>query len=122
VPSARIDKQGDGEGGDFDEEQFDYDDHDLDNTGADTLTSSDEAIRIKFLNCVAELLSHTKGWHHRMPWRYSDRRRSSKCSLHLTLKIPQIVILMDHCVFWDAALRSFRATALLSLPPTRSRV
>jgi hypothetical protein len=42
VPSARvdkhIDKQGDGEGGDFDEEQLDYDDHNLDSTGADILT------------------------------------------------------------------------------------
>ena len=56
VPSAHINQQDDGgEGDDFDEEQHDHDDHDLDSTAPDTLASSDEAIRIKFLNCVAEL-------------------------------------------------------------------
>jgi hypothetical protein len=56
------------------QEQHDHDDYDLDSTAPDTLTSSDEAIRIKFLNCVAELLSHTNGWHHATTTALRERR------------------------------------------------
>ena len=59
MQSVHIDLQdsGGGEGDDLDDEQHDYNDHDLDSTAPDTFASSDESIRIKFVNCVAEALA-----------------------------------------------------------------
>ena len=39
------------------------DEEDIDSTFGTPLTSSDESMRTKFLDCLAGLLSHTKGWH-----------------------------------------------------------
>lgn len=41
----------------------------------------------------------------RMPGSYLGRRRSSNFSLHLTLRIPQIAILMGHYAFLNVALQ-----------------